>query len=77
MPDSVSRSVTSNSSVTPWTVAHQAPLSMEFSRQESWRRVPFPSPGDLPNKNVTGNKSKSVKINESFRNPYNSLKVVF
>ena len=77
MPDSVNRSVMSDSSVTPWTVAHQAPLSMEFSRQESWRRLPFPSPGDLPNKNVTGNKSKSVKINESFRNPYNSLKVVF
>ena len=36
-------------SVTPWTVARQAPLSMEFSRQESWSRRPFPSPGDLPN----------------------------
>ena len=34
---------------TPWTVAHQAPLSMEFSRQEYWSRLPFPSPGDLPN----------------------------
>ena len=33
--------------VTPWTVAHQAPLSMEFSRQEYWSRLPFPSPGDL------------------------------
>ena len=33
---------------TPWTVAHQAPLSMEFSRQEYWRGLPFPSPGDLP-----------------------------
>ena len=31
--------------VTPWTVAHQAPLSMEFSRQEYWSGVPFPSPG--------------------------------
>ena len=31
-----------------WTVAHQAPLSMEFSRQEYWSGVPFPSPGDLP-----------------------------
>ena len=35
--------------VTPWTVAHQAPLSMEFSRQEYWSGLPFPSPGDLPN----------------------------
>ena len=34
--------------VTPWTVAHQAPLSVEFSRQEYWSRLPFPSPGDLP-----------------------------
>ena len=31
-----------------WTVAHQAPLSMGFPRQESWSRLPFPSPGDLP-----------------------------
>ena len=36
-------------SVTPWTVARQAPLSMGFSRQEYWSGVPFPSPGDLPN----------------------------
>ena len=34
---------------TPWTVAHQAPPSMEFSRQEYWSGLPFPSPGDLPN----------------------------
>ena len=32
----------------PWTVAHQAPPSMEFSRQEYWSALPFPSPGDLP-----------------------------
>ena len=32
---------------TPWTVAHQAPSSMEFSRQEYWSGLPFPSPGDL------------------------------
>ena len=35
--------------MTPWTVAQQAPLSMEFSRQEHWSRLPFPSPGNLPN----------------------------
>ena len=34
--------------VTPWTVAHQAPLSTEFSRQEYWSGLPFPTPGDLP-----------------------------
>ena len=33
---------------TPWTVAHQAPLSVKFSRQEYWSGLPFPSPGDLP-----------------------------
>ena len=35
-------------SVNPWTVAHQAPLSMEFSSHEKWSWVPFPSPGNLP-----------------------------
>ena len=35
--------------VTPWTVAHKAPLSMGFSRQEYWGGLPFPSSGDLPN----------------------------
>ena len=33
--------------VTPWTVACQALLSMGFPRQEDWRRLPLPSPGDL------------------------------
>ena len=41
-------SVVSDSFLTPWTVASQAPLSMEFSRQEYWSGLPFPSPGDLP-----------------------------
>ena len=34
--------------VTPWTVACQAPLSVEFSRPEYWSGLPFRSPGDLP-----------------------------
>ena len=34
--------------MTPWIVAHQAPLSMGFLRQEYWSGLPFPSPGDLP-----------------------------
>ena len=38
--------------VTPWTVAYQAPQSMEFSRQEYWNGLPFPSPGDLPNPGI-------------------------
>jgi len=37
---------------TPWTVAHQAPLSMEFSKQEYWSELPFPSPGDLPDPRI-------------------------
>ena len=36
----------------PWTVALQAPLSMDFSRQEYWSGLPFPSPGDLPNPRI-------------------------
>ena len=36
----------------PWTVAHQAPPSMEFFRQEYWSGLPFPSPGDLPNPGI-------------------------
>ena len=37
---------------TLWTVAHQAPLSMGFSKQEYWSGLPFPSPGDLPNPGI-------------------------
>ena len=37
---------------TPWTVAHQVPLSMGFSRQEYWSGLPFPSPEDLPNPGI-------------------------
>ena len=36
----------------PWTVACQAPLSMEFSRQEYWNGLPFPPPGDLPDPGI-------------------------
>ena len=38
--------------VTPWTVACQAPQSMEFSRQEYWSGLPFPSLGDLPDPGI-------------------------
>ena len=37
---------------TLWSVAHQAPPSMGFSRQEYWTGLPFPSPGDLPNPGI-------------------------
>ena len=46
------RSFSRVDSMTPWTVACQAPLPMEFSRQEYWSGVPFPSPGDLPNPGI-------------------------
>jgi len=42
----------SDSFATPWTVAQQAPLSMQFPRQENWSELPFPSAGDLPNPGV-------------------------
>ena len=48
---SVSHSVVPDSA-TPWTAAHQAPLSMGFSRQGYWSGLPFPSPGDLPNPGI-------------------------
>ena len=44
--------VVSNYFTTPWTVARQAPLSMEFPRQEYWSGLPFPSLGDLPKSGI-------------------------
>ena len=41
-----------SNSATPWTAAHQTPLSMGFSRQEHWNVLPFPSPGDLPDPGI-------------------------
>ena len=38
--------------VSPWTVAHQVPLSMGFSRKEYWSGLPFPSPGDRPDPGI-------------------------
>ena len=38
--------------VTPWTIAHQVPPSMGFSRQEYWSGLSFPSPGDLPDPGI-------------------------
>ena len=48
----LSCSVISNSLWPPWTVAHQAPLSMQFPRQECWSGLPFPPPGNLPNPGI-------------------------
>ena len=49
--ESVGRSVASVSAI-PQTVSHQAPLFMEFPRQEYWSALPFPSPGDLPDPGI-------------------------
>ena len=57
--ENVSCSVVSDSLWPPWTVAPQALLSMNFSRQKYWRRLPFPSPGDLPD---PGTKPKSPAL---------------
>ena len=59
---SVSYSVMSDS-VTPWTVGHQAPLSVEFSRQEYWGGLPFPSPyisNNMPKKKYKTKFQQSV-----------------
>ena len=42
----------SDAFTTPWTTAHQAPLSMGFPRQEYWTGLPLPSPGDLPDSGI-------------------------
>ena len=47
--------------VTLWTIAHQAPLSMEFSQQEYWSGLPFPPPGHLPDPGI---KQRSPAIQE-------------
>ena len=51
---SFSRSVMSDFFAALWEAAHQAPLSMGFSRQEDWSGLPFPSPGDLPDPGIAG-----------------------
>ena len=48
----VSQSVMSDSLQAHWTVAYQAPLFMEFSRQEYWSGLPFPSPGHLADQGI-------------------------
>ena len=55
-------------SATPWTVAHQAPLSMEFSRQECWSGLPFSSSGDLPNPGIKP-RSPAVQADSSLSEP--------
>ena len=51
---------------TPWTIARQALLSMEFSRQEYWSGLPFISPGDLPNPGIKPTSLKSSALADGF-----------
>ena len=53
-------------SVTPWTVAQQAPLSVGFSRQEYWSGLLFPSPGHLPNPGIKPRSLTSSALGDRF-----------
>ena len=52
--------------VTLWTVAHQAPQSKGFSRQEYWSGLPFPPPGDLPDLGIEPMSLKSHALAGGF-----------
>ena len=54
---------------TPWTIAHQAPQSMEFSRQDSWSGLPFPSPADLPNPGIESSSPALKADSQLVKNP--------
>ena len=68
--ESVSHSVLSDS-VTPWTVARQAPPSMEFSRQECWSGLPCPLPGHLPDPGIKP-RSTALQADSSTSEPNES-----
>ena len=52
--------------MTPWTIAHQTPISMTFSRQEYWSGLPFPTPGDLPNAGIELLPPESPALSDEF-----------
>ena len=60
---------------TPWTVAHQAPPSMGFSRQEYWRGLPFPSPGDHLNPGIKP-RSPTLQVDSLPSEPPGKCKLV-
>ena len=61
--------------VTPWTVAHQAPLSLGFSRQEYWSGLPCPLPGDLPDPGVKP-RSPTLQADSSTFEPPGKLHLI-
>ena len=56
----------------PWTLALQAPLSMGFSRQEYWHKLPFPSPGYLPDPGIEP-RSPALEADSLPSEPYTGL----
>ena len=52
--------------MTPWTLAHQAPQSMGFSRQECWSGFSFPRPGDLPDPGIKRKSLMSLALAGGF-----------
>ena len=58
--------------VTPWTVAHQAPLSRGFSGQEYWSGLPFPFPGNLPDPGIKP-VSPELQVDSSLFEPPGTL----
>ena len=52
--------------VIPWTVAHHAPLSVTFSRQEYWSVLPFPTPRDLPDPEIELASLRSPALADEF-----------
>ena len=63
--------------VTPWTVAHQVPLSMGFSRQEYWSGLPRPPPGDLPNPGIEPMSLRSPALAGGFFTTNTTWKALF
>ena len=64
---------------TPWTVAHQPPLSMRLSQQEYWSGLPFPPPGDLPDPSIKPKPPASPALAGGFftTEPPGKLKLVY
>ena len=61
---------------TPWTVAYQGPQSMEFSRQEYWSGLPFPSPGDHPDPGIEP-RSPALWADALLSEPPGNLQIIF
>ena len=66
-------SVVSDSAI-PWTVTLQAPLFMEFSRQEYWSGLLVPSPGDLPNPGIKANSPALQEDSLTYETPGKSIR---